>query len=143
MATKSTKATIDAVLAVHHVVGTSGFGVEQIMCDCRHTVWFTDDEYNKHLSEKLVAALNPAPPIRLVRVEETIATTEWRAWDEAGAKYYLRFRAGHGTVTRWGGPDKPDTLVSEFQHRGRTQTVLDEFAKLAGIDVSQIPEADR
>lgn len=96
------------------------------------------------------AAVPPAsPPFVFTHVEmiAEAAPAQWWAWDELGARYYLRFRFGKGTVTAVLGdePTLEDPVVREFVHGDNltSHISLDEFAQLARIDVSQIPEEQR
>lgn len=80
-------------------------------------------------------------PVRIpIRADE--GATQWFAWDALGAKYYLRFRAGRGTVEAVYST-RSNYTVREFYHGGSNEITLEEFAQLAGIDVSQIPEDQR
>jgi hypothetical protein len=56
----ATRDKISTVLNEHQVVGVSGYGVEQIMCDCSRYVWYSTDQYREHLALKLAAALAEA-----------------------------------------------------------------------------------
>jgi hypothetical protein len=84
------------------------------------------------------------PPFTFVQVEQITpaAPTQWFAWDALGAKYYLRFGWGKGTVEAVYSTGSNYT-VREFYHGGSSAITLEEFAQLAGIDVSQIPEEQR
>jgi len=73
--------------------------------------------------------------------------SQWDAWDAEGYYYYLRYRSGHGSITRYGGPEgqgRDDAwnnfegvLISEFTygHPLDGSMTLEEFAQHAGIEL--------
>jgi len=85
--------------------------------------------------------------VTLVRAVQTCMAcpSQWDAWDAEGYYYYLRYRSGHGTITRYGGPDGlgseaawnrfEGVLISEFTYGHPLDGFisLEEFAHLAGI----------
>lgn len=93
------------------------------------------------------AVAPPLPPRAFVRVKmlTNACPSQWYAWDELDAQYYLRYRWGRGTVEAVITPEHEHLLVRDFKHGDELDGVisLDDFARLAGIDVSKIPEADR
>ena len=88
--------------------------------------------------------------VTLVRVVQTCMAcpSQWDGWDAEGYYYYLRFRTGHGSITRYGGPNGEGSdeawnhfdgvLISEFSYGHPLDgfLTLEEFAHLAGIGLA-------
>lgn len=96
---------------------------------------------------KIKAAAAPAnPPLAFVRVEQITpaAPAQWYAWDELGAKYYLRYRRGQGTVEADIGTDRQPVVVREFRYGDSLDGAisLTDFAEQAGIALAGEAAAD-
>jgi hypothetical protein len=88
--------------------------------------------------------------ITLVRATRTswACPSQWDAWDAEGNYYYLRFRHGCGSVTRyadenWVSGSYEDAVgsrtgIASFEHGDPLDgsIELDEFARLAGIELA-------
>jgi len=86
--------------------------------------------------------------ITLVRAVQTAIAcpSQWDAWDEQDNYYYLRFRHGYGTVTRyktenWVGSDEDEFIarVAEFEYGADDNLgdiTLEDFAMQAGIELA-------
>ena len=76
--------------------------------------------------------------IKLTKVVETCGgcPSQWDAWDANGTYYYLRFRFGHGTVDV-GEVGGQQVAAFEYGDRLLGFLELEEFADLAGLDVSE------
>lgn len=93
-----------------------------------------------------ISVMAPTPPLVFVRVErisEPRRARKWWAWDELGAKYYLHFVFGQGSVHPVIGGEIAEKPIREFTQGTSNFITLEAFASYVGIDVSQIPEADR
>lgn len=83
-------------------------------------------------------------PVTLVRTVQTAMAcpSQWDAWDDEGNYYYLRYRGGHGSITRYedenwcGSPIQQEhTVIADFEFGHPLDGVisLEKFAELAGI----------
>lgn len=73
--------------------------------------------------------------------------SQWDAWDAEGRYYYLRYRGGHGSATRyatedfWKHPhDRGERIASfSYGHPLEGSITLEKFAELAGITLALTP----